>query len=119
MRDDPRVAAGERWLEKDYLTPLFRSVDRTRLSEPAEIDGAGLDRAARDSAGAFEQRHRHAAEHLRGRGKGLDPALFEKLGSRTRAQLVRIALEQYETSFETLLSIRQLQSKDSADGSAT
>ncbi|MBZ5606774.1 MAG: response regulator transcription factor [Acidobacteriia bacterium] len=90
-----QVASGEVCLEQDYLTALFRSVDRTReqgrprLTEREKIVlrsifqglsnkdiGARLDIS--EGAVKFSLRQ-----------------LCQKVGVRTRAQLVKVALEQY------------------------
>jgi two-component system nitrate/nitrite response regulator NarL len=89
-----QVAAGGVFLENDYLSSLFRSVDRTRAQKTLLTDreksmlrfifqgltnkemGARLD----VSEGAIK-----ASLHQ----------LFEKVGARTRAQLVKIAIERY------------------------
>jgi two-component system nitrate/nitrite response regulator NarL len=90
-----RVAAGEVYLEQDYLTALFHSVDRTRTAlEPGFTQrerailqfvcqgmtnkDMGIELSLSESAVKASLRH-----------------LFDKLGVRTRAQLVKIALEQY------------------------
>src|SRR5712664_1498507 len=89
-----RVAAGEACLEKDYLTSLFRSVDRTRTHTPKLTD--------RDKAVLrfiFQGlTNKDIVAHLRiseGAVKASLRLLFEKLSVRTRAQLVKVALEQY------------------------
>jgi two-component system nitrate/nitrite response regulator NarL len=91
-----QVAGGEVFLEKTYLGPLFRSMDRTRgpkrpsLTERdrtvlrAVLQGlTNRDIALRIgiSEGAVKASLRH---------------LCEKLSVRTRTQLVKVALEQYK-----------------------
>lgn len=89
-----QVAAGRVFLENDYLGSLFQSVDRTKAQKTTLTDreksmlrfifqgltnkemGARLD----VSEGAIK-----ASLHQ----------LFEKVGARTRAQLVKIAIERY------------------------
>jgi two-component system nitrate/nitrite response regulator NarL len=89
-----QVAAGGVFLENEYLGSLFRSVDRTQAQKTALTDreksmlrfifqgltnkemGARLD----VSEGAIK-----ASLHQ----------FFEKVGARTRAQLVKIAIERY------------------------
>jgi two-component system nitrate/nitrite response regulator NarL len=90
-----RVAAGEPCLESAYLASLFRSVDRTRPSERPKL--TERDRAVlrhvlqgltnKDIAARLEISESAVKSSLR--------LLFDKLGTRTRAQLVRQALEQY------------------------
>jgi len=90
-----KVAAGEACIEDEYLTALFQSVDRA---------SGGLHPK-------FTERDRVVLQHVlqgltnREIGEKLDISeaavkaslrqLFEKLGVHTRAQLVKIALEQY------------------------
>jgi two-component system nitrate/nitrite response regulator NarL len=90
-----KVMAGEACIEDEYLTALFQSVDRA---------SAGLHPK-------FTERDRVVLQHVlqgltnREIGEKLEISeaavkaslrvLFEKLGVHTRAQLVKIALEQY------------------------
>lgn len=91
-----KVAGGERWLENDYLTPLFRSVDRTRGATRPQL-------TERDRLVMRAIFHGLSNKDIAGRLKISEGAvkasirqLFDKLGSRTRAQLVRIAVEQFK-----------------------
>jgi two-component system, NarL family, nitrate/nitrite response regulator NarL len=91
-----QVARGEVWLEKKYLGPLFRVVDRTR--EPARVTLTERDRTVlrlllqgltnREMAARIEISEGAVKASLRHVGK--------KLGVRTRAQLVKVALEQFK-----------------------
>jgi two-component system nitrate/nitrite response regulator NarL len=90
-----KVVAGEACIEDEYLTALFQSVDRA---------SAGLHPK-------FTERDRIVLQHVlqgltnREIGEKIEISeaavkaslrqLFEKLGVHTRAQLVKIALEQY------------------------
>jgi two-component system, NarL family, nitrate/nitrite response regulator NarL len=90
-----KVMAGEACIENEYLTALFQSVDRDR---------AGLHPK-------FTERDRVVVQHVlqgltnREIAQQLDISeaavkaslrqLFEKLGVNTRAQLVKVTLEQY------------------------
>ena len=90
-----KVVAGEACIEDEYLTALFQSVDRA---------SAGLHPR-------FTERDRIVLQHVlqgltnREIGEKIEISeaavkaslrqLFEKLGVHTRAQLVKIALEQY------------------------
>ena len=90
-----KVAAGERCLEKDYLSPLFRSVDRTRTpSRPklTERDCVVLRSIFQGLSNKAIAGHLNISE---GAVKASIRQLFDKLGARTRAQLVKVALEQY------------------------
>jgi two-component system nitrate/nitrite response regulator NarL len=90
-----QIANGEVCLEKNYLGPLFHSVDRSRpVAGPRLTDRdrtvlrfilQGLSN--RDIAARLEVSEGAVKASLR--------QLFNKLGVRTRAQLVKIALEQY------------------------
>jgi two-component system nitrate/nitrite response regulator NarL len=90
-----KVAAGESCLENAYLTSLFHSVDRTRADTRAKLterDRAVLryilqGLANKDIAARLEISESAVKGSLR--------LLFDKLGTRTRAQLVKQALEQY------------------------
>jgi two-component system nitrate/nitrite response regulator NarL len=91
-----QVAKGEVWLEKDYLGPLFRTVDRTR--EPKRATLTERDRAVlryllqgltnREMAARLDVSEGAVKASLRHVGK--------KLGVRTRTQLVKVALEQFK-----------------------
>ena len=90
-----QVAQGEVSLEKAYLGPLFRTVDRSRTpSRPrlTERDKTVLrfvfqGLSNREIAGRLEISEGAVKASLR--------QVFGKLGVRTRAQLVKVALEQY------------------------
>lgn len=90
-----QIAHGEVCLEKAYLAPLFRSVDRTRTPDRPKLSERdkvvlrfvfqGLTN--REIAGKLEISEGAVKASLR--------QVFGKLGVRTRAQLVKVALEQY------------------------
>lgn len=90
-----QVAAGEVCLEQDYLTSLFRSVDRTKpLAQPrlTERDKTVLRFIFQ---GLTNKDISARLEISEGAVKASLRQLFDKLGVRTRAQLVKVALEQY------------------------
>lgn len=90
-----KVAAGERCLENQYLSPLFRSVDRTKLSSRPQLterDRTVLRYIFQGLTNKGIAERLHISE---GAVKASIRQLFEKLGARTRAQSVKIALEQY------------------------
>ena len=90
-----QIANGEVCLEKNYLGPLFQSVDRSRpVAGPRLTD---RDRTVlRFILQALSNREIAARlEVSEGAVKASLRQLFDKLGVRTRAQLVKIALEQY------------------------
>lgn len=91
-----QVAAGEVCLEQAYLAPLFRSVDRTRSPKKAAL-------TERDKAILRYVLQGLTNREIAGRlqiSEGAVKASFrhvcEKLGVRTRTQLVKVALEQYK-----------------------
>lgn len=91
-----QVAAGEVCIEQNYLSSLFRSVDQTK--PPAQPKLTDRDKTVlrfvfqgltnKDIAARLEIPEGAVKASLR--------QLFDKLGVRTRAQLVKIALEQYK-----------------------
>ncbi len=90
-----QVATGEVCLEKNYLKPLFRTLDQTRPPDPTEL-------TARDKAilryifqGLANKEIGGRLELSEGAVKACLRQLFQKLGVHTRAQLVKVAIEQY------------------------
>jgi len=90
-----KVAAGERCLEKEYLSPLFRSVDRTRMSSRPHLTERDRTVLRYIFQGLTNKDIAGRLNISEGAVKASIRQLFEKLGARTRAQLVKIALEQY------------------------
>ena len=90
-----REAAGEVYLEKEYLGALFQIVDQTqppRRSRLTDRDRMVLRFVFRGMT------NREIADNLRISESGAKSALrqlFDKLDVRTRSQLVKVALEQY------------------------
>lgn len=90
-----QVADGEVYLEPEYFTALYRSVDRSKAQNRpllTERDKVVLryifqGLSNRDIGGRLGISESGVKSSLR--------QLFDKLGVRTRAQLVKIALEQY------------------------
>ena len=90
-----QVASGEVCLEKAYLGPLFRSVDRSRTARPTHL--TDRDKAVlrftlqgltnREIAGQMGLSEGTVKASLR--------QVFSKLNVRTRAQAVKVALEHY------------------------
>lgn len=96
LRDTIRqVAAGEAYMEKDYLPYLFRSVDGARSPLQPRL----TDRDRTVLRFIFQGlTNKEIAGHLtisEGAVKASLRQLFEKLRVHTRAQLVKVALEQY------------------------
>jgi len=91
-----KVAAGEVFLEERYLSPLFNSVDHTRSPLRRELtdrDRTVLRYIFRGLTNREIGTHLHISE---GAVKASVRQLCEKLSVRTRAQLVKVALEQYK-----------------------
>jgi len=89
------VSSGEVYLEKDYMSSLFRTVDQTKSREEVKL-------TARDKAvlrfifqGLSNKDIAARLQISESAVKASLQILFEKLGVRTRAQLVKVALEQY------------------------
>ena len=90
-----QIAAGEVYLEQEYVAPLYRSADRTRTQDRPRLTDRdkvvlryifqGLSN--REIGGRLQITESGVKSSLR--------QLFDKLGVRTRAQLVKIALEEY------------------------
>ena len=90
-----QVAAGEVCLEQPYLTALFRSVDRTK--EPTRPRLTERDKKVLRFVfqGLTNKEIGSRIEISEGAVKFSLRQLCEKLGVRTRSQLVKVALEQY------------------------
>jgi two-component system, NarL family, nitrate/nitrite response regulator NarL len=89
------AATGEAFLEKKYLTPLFHSADQTRKAVPprfTERDKAILRLVFQGLANKEIGTRLDIAE---GAVKASLRQLFRKLNVQTRAQLVKVALENY------------------------
>ena len=90
-----QIAGGQVCLEPVYLGPLFRSVDRSRAARPVRL--TERDKAVlrftlqgltnREIAARMELSESAVKASLR--------QVFSKLNVRTRAQAVKVALEQY------------------------
>lgn len=90
-----KIAQGEVHLEKDYLASLFRSVDQSRAARPTKL-------TERDKAvlryilqGLTNREIGERIEISEAAVKASLRQLFAKLNVRTRAQAVKVALEQY------------------------
>jgi two-component system nitrate/nitrite response regulator NarL len=90
-----QAAAGEVCLEKDYLTPLFRSVDRTRAQARPQLTDRDKTVLRFIFQGLTNKEIGTRLDISEGAVKASLRQLFSKLGARTRAQLVKVALEQY------------------------
>lgn len=90
-----RVAQGEVYLEQNYLRPLFHSVE----SNEGKVRRALTDREVKILRLIFQgMANKEIADRLvltESTVKAALRVLFDKLGVRTRSQLVKVALEQY------------------------
>ena len=89
------VAAGEVCLEQDYLTALFRSLDRTKEAIRPRLTDRDKKVLRCIFQGLTNKEIGSRIEISEGAVKFSLRQLCEKLGVRTRAQLVKVALEQY------------------------
>jgi two-component system nitrate/nitrite response regulator NarL len=90
-----QVARGEAWLEKAYLSPLLRANDRTRanrLPNLTERDKAVLRYLLEGLSNRIMGERLEISE---GAVKASLRHVCQKLGVRTRTQLVKAALEDY------------------------
>ena len=90
-----QVAAGEVCLEQEYLTALFRSVDRTKEQARPRLTERDKKVLRFIFQGLTNKEIGARIEISEGAVKFSLRQLCEKLGVRTRAQLVKVALEQY------------------------
>jgi DNA-binding NarL/FixJ family response regulator len=90
-----QVAAGEVCLEKNYLPHLFRTVDRTRGPVQPKLTERDKTVLRFIFQGLTNKEIAARLDISEGAVKASLRQLFEKLNVRTRAQLVKIALEQY------------------------
>jgi two-component system nitrate/nitrite response regulator NarL len=90
-----QVARGGVCLEKDYLKPLFQNMDQNRVRRPKLTD---RDKAVLRCIFQGLANKEIGTRLLLSEGsvKGSLRQLFQKLGVRTRAQLVKVALEQFQ-----------------------
>jgi len=90
-----QVVGGEVYLEKPYMASLFRTVDKTKTPSRPKL----TDRDKVVLRFIFQGlTNREVSIRLQISESGAKSALrqlFDKLGVRTRAQLVKVALEQY------------------------
>ena len=90
-----QIAAGEVSLEKAYLAPLFRSVDRTQPPGRPKLTERDKTVLRFVLQGLTNREIAARLEISEGAVKASLRHVCEKLDVRTRAQLVRVALEQY------------------------
>jgi DNA-binding NarL/FixJ family response regulator len=90
-----QVAAGEVSLEKAYLAPLFRSVDRNQPQGRPKLTERDKTVLRFVLQGLTNREIAARLEISEGAVKASLRHVCDKLDVRTRAQLVRVALEQY------------------------
>jgi DNA-binding NarL/FixJ family response regulator len=90
-----QVAAGEVCLEKDYLSSLFQTLDRTRTQARPKLTERDKTVLRYIFQGLTNKEIGTHLEISEGAVKASLRQLFDKLNVRTRAQLVKVALEQY------------------------
>ncbi len=91
-----QVAAGEVCIEKDYLSSLFRSVDQTKPQNQPRLTDRDKTVLRFIFHGLTNKDIAAQLDISEGAVKASLRQLFDKLGVRTRAQLVKVALEQYK-----------------------
>lgn len=90
-----QVAAGEVCLEKNYLKPLFRTLDQTRPHDQPDLNDRDKAILRYIFQGLSNKEIGGRLELSEGSVKACLRQLFQKLGVHTRAQLVKVAIEQY------------------------
>lgn len=90
-----RVAAGEVYLEKEYLPAIFQTMDRTQAPKRVKLTERDKKVLRFVFQGLTNRDIGDQPEISESGAKSALRQLFDKLGVRTRAQLVKIALEKY------------------------
>ena len=90
-----QVATGEVCLEKHYLAPLFRAVDRSRAAGRPRLTERDRTVLRLILQGLTNREIAANLELSEGAVKASLRQIFQKLSVRTRAQLVKVALEKY------------------------
>jgi two-component system nitrate/nitrite response regulator NarL len=90
-----QISSGEVCLEKHYLKSLFRTVDQTRTSQLAVLTDRDKSILRMVFQGLGNKEIGARLELSEGTVKASLRQLFQKLGVRTRGQLVKVALEEY------------------------
>ena len=89
------ITNGKVWLEEKYLTPLFHSVDRSRPASVPKLDDRDKKVLRHILQGLTNREIAARLDVTEGAVKAALHHVFQKLGVRTRAQLVKVVLEQY------------------------
>jgi two-component system nitrate/nitrite response regulator NarL len=90
-----QVARGEVCLEKSYLRPLFRSLERSRSGGPPKLTDRDKAVLRLTMQGLTNREIGDRMDLSEAAVKASLRQVFGKLNVRTRAQAVRVALEQY------------------------
>jgi two-component system nitrate/nitrite response regulator NarL len=90
-----QVAGGGISMEQSYLKPLFRTIDQTRYSDGPHLTDRDKTILRHIFQGLTNKEIGGRLEISEGAVKACLQQLFRKLGVRTRAQLVKVALERY------------------------
>jgi two-component system nitrate/nitrite response regulator NarL len=91
-----KVSSGGVCLENDYLSPLFKTIDRTKQGSKPKLTDREKQRLRFIFQGFTNKEIGSELDISEGAVKAALHVVFDKLGARTRAQLVKIALEQYK-----------------------
>lgn len=91
-----QVARGQAWLEKVYLGPLFRTVDRSRQQKRPLLTERDKTVMRCLLQGLTNREIGAKLDISEGAAKASLRHVCEKLGVRTRTQLVKVALEQFK-----------------------
>jgi two-component system nitrate/nitrite response regulator NarL len=91
-----KIASGEVCMENAYLAPLFRTMDRTRAPRRATLTDRDKTILRCILQGLSNREIAAKIQISEGAVKASVRHVCEKLGVRTRSQLVKVALEQYK-----------------------
>ncbi|HUP03904.1 MAG TPA: response regulator transcription factor [Bryobacteraceae bacterium] len=90
-----QVASGGVCLDPSYLKPLFRTIDKTRYGDGPQLNERDKTVLRHIFQGLTNKEIGGHLQLSEGAVKACLQQLFRKLGVRTRAQLVKVALERY------------------------
>jgi two-component system nitrate/nitrite response regulator NarL len=91
-----QVASGQACLENEYLTSMFRMMDRTKAPARPVLSSRDQTLLRFILEGLTNKAIGDRLEVSEAAVKAFLRQLFDKLGVRTRAQLVKVALEEYK-----------------------
>ena len=91
-----QVAAGQPCLETEYLSSIFRAMDKTRGSQRPTLTSRDQTLLRFILEGLTNKAIGQRLDVTEGVVKAALRQLFDKLGVRTRSQLVKVALEHYK-----------------------